>query len=331
MPSFVIFFVDVRESRRLNLPDHIPSPFGTLCRVVSGYGSPNMDPFRNFRMMWADEDNNLMPLLSDRMLIDALRRLSPRAPLHVYVKGVRPPPEFMGNGAIRSRSNSLTLRAANRPMNSNNKDRMVQEHLSRPYGPMPTKADNTRWMPAAGMNRNNFERKGKDFRVSLMPEDPTLAELVDNVRQNLEAALKSVQFCAAPVPNHEETHNESIEIPIVPVTAVPDPEDTRSPQTDTADVLKSGQNEEPKENDLLDALDEGAATPRPCSSASGEFMILTPSTDSCPIVVGEREFEAVFSEFDSEFEVVDAPDEWDSDVDVDWRSLSFSKSLNEPA
>lgn len=329
MQRFVVFFVDFREVRTFAIPENVASPFNALCRLVqSGYGATPC------RMMWADEDNNLLPILSDRSFADAFRaRRDPRLPLRIFVKGTRFPGRFGGNGQLSVADENN--RRQRPPVTRNDVDGHAGVNRYKPnmnwLGPeRPIKQPRLmswtpeREMPSGRMPKDEpVARPLRNFNASILPKDPSLSELVNSVRENLEAALKGVHLCV-PVQTQEETES-FVQRVAEPVDVVHEKVSEQKENAET--VLDENQSDSvvPQQEELVrfsleEEFMEATLRPRTFSCLSDEFTIITPSSESCPVVFDEQELEAVLSELESEdaFEIVEHPDDWDSDTD--WHS-----------
>lgn len=314
-----IYFVNTCEIASFTVSEPLRSPFTSLQRILASRG------IDSFCAAWSDEYHNLFPLKSDQHFVDALRsRQHPLQPLRIFIKESRLaknyghrgyPLSFPGSGHIGNgpRGGSCD-RDAPPPAWSRHKVSGINERLS-----SATSGGNTA--------RDVPQQQQPQVRLSnsaLLPKDPSLAELVDKVRHNLDLVASM----------HDSLSLEPKEDGSASVTLKEEP--VCSPTVKTVSAAENvvfvigGENstENTAEKAMCELLEEFAEeeaqlhqVPRPESAMSDEFMVVTPATtDSC-VHFSIEDFEAAMSELDSEdtFEIVDTPDDWDSDVE--WKHV----------
>ncbi|OQV14097.1 hypothetical protein BV898_11673 [Hypsibius exemplaris] len=361
-----IYFVNTCEVNTFTINEPIRSPYATLQRILMARG------VESFSAAWSDEYNNFFPLKSDRSFADAVNaRHHPLQPLRIFVKDTRRAGQQSQEGHFRPHGFSASFPGGRPPAGRRDdgassmgpwnghklvgpKERISEIGGRKMYydGPQEQRHHEQQqhrpnYQPHSRQDMRDVPRlphpttSNSVGRAPLMPKDPTLAELVDKVRQSLDmvASMHSSQ-------NVEKDSEDVIAKQPSLALADKDPACSRAEEASAGAsptfVVVAPAADKAGSNDsvvagvcLSELLDEVAAeeeqalqlrgVPHPRAesvmSDGDDFMVVTPGSDSC-VNFCLVDFEAAFSDLDSEdtFEIVDCPDgDWDSDIE--WKEV----------
>lgn len=309
-----IFFVDTREVARFTFSEPIRSPYASLQHLLASRG------LGAFNAVWSDDYNNLFPLKSDRGFADALNsRHYLRQPLRIFVKETYQEGSYGNTGCHTAFQN---VAGRDEPSHADGPPRAWIYHkesgfrdrvaslTGRKRDERPTQQRQT------GQELKRESCEASKIPASLMPKDPSLAELVDNVRHKLDMVASmhgsvTLDGGNASAKGNEEpvySHASLVPLQFVAVSAILEQTDAKTTEITMRELLEDFTEEEAK---------------RSCATRSesvmSDFMVITPDSDSC-VHFNMEDFEAAVLELDSEdtFEIVDAPDDWD---DLDWKQV----------